>query len=269
MTEGTADDVVLVEVDGGVATVTLNRPQARNALNKELRKALYRSMRDLEEDDAVRAIVLTGSDPAFCAGLDLKELGSGRETLADSDATGGGAEAGRERPGPLPLMTKPVIGAINGVAITGGFELALQCDYLVASEQARFADTHARVGIMPGWGLTVLLAEAVGLRRARELSTTGNFLDATTALTWGLVNHVVPHAEVVATAQKLAADVATVAPEAVRQMLATYEQVGLRDGAGAWQAEGEAAAAWQSGGLDPAAIEASRKAVTERGRSQV
>jgi enoyl-CoA hydratase len=139
----------------------------------------------------------------------------------------------------------------------------------VASEQARFADTHARVGIMPGWGLTVLLAEAVGLRRARELSTTGNFLDATTALTWGLVNHVVPHAEVVATAQKLAADVATVAPEAVRQMLATYEQVGLRDGAGAWQAEGEAAAAWQSGGLDPAAIEASRKAVTERGRSQV
>ena len=82
-------------------------------------------------------------------------------------------------------MDTPVIGAINGVAITGGFELALACDFLVASERARFADTHARVGIMPGWGLTVLLPEAVGVRRAKELSTTGNFLDAATALVVG------------------------------------------------------------------------------------
>jgi enoyl-CoA hydratase len=267
-----ADDVVLLEVDGPVATVTLNRPDARNALNKELRKAIYRTMRDLEADAEVRAIVLTGADPAFCAGLDLKELGSGRETLADSDATGstgGDGDPGRDRPGPMPRMTKPVIGAVNGVAITGGFELALACDYLVASERARFADTHARVGIMPGWGLTVLLPEAVGYRRARELSTTGNFLDAPTALTWGLVNHVVPHEELVPFAQKLAADVATVPEPAVRQMLATYEEGSLRDGAGAWSLEGEVAARWQSGGIDPATIEANRKAVTERGRTQV
>jgi enoyl-CoA hydratase len=268
-----ADDVVLLEVDGPVATVTLNRPDARNALNKDLRKAIYRTMRDLEADAEVRAVVLTGADPAFCAGLDLKELGSGRETLADSDATGAGsADDGgerRERPGPLPRMTKPVIGAVNGVAITGGFELALACDFLVASERARFADTHARVGIMPGWGLTVLLPEAVGFRRARELSTTGNFLDAPTALAWGLVNHVVPHDELLATARQLAADVATVPEPAVRRMLATYEEGSLRDGAGAWALEGQVAAAWQSGGIDPATIEANRKAVTARGRTQV
>ena len=100
-------------------------------------------------------------------------------------------------------MATPVIGAINGVAITGGFEVALACDFLVASERARFADTHARVGIMPGWGLTVALPEAIGLRRAKEMSTTGNFVDAETALAWGLVNHVVPHDELLPFARKL------------------------------------------------------------------
>ena len=109
----------------------------------------------------------------------------------------------------MPPLTKPLIGAVNGVAITGGFEVALACDFLVASEKAAFADTHARVGIMPGWGLTVLLPEAVGFRRAKELSATGNFLDAPTALAWGLVNHVVAHDECVPFAQELAADIAT------------------------------------------------------------
>ena len=141
--------------------------------------------------------------------------------------------------GPFPEMATPVIGAINGVAITGGFELALACDFLVASERARFADTHARVGIMPGWGLTVLLPEAVGFRRATEMSTTGNFLDAATALTWGLVNHVVPHDELLPFARKLAADIAGVDRRAVRQMLATYDEGSLRDGAGGWDLEGE------------------------------
>src|SRR4029079_2746586 len=93
--------------------------------------------------------------------------------------------------GRSPPHTKPLIGAVNGPCITGGFEFALNCDFLVASDRARFADTHARVGVMPGWGLTVLLVEAIGLRRARELSVTGNFLDPKRALEWGLVNHVV------------------------------------------------------------------------------
>jgi enoyl-CoA hydratase len=259
------DDLVLVEVADQVATVTLNRPDARNALSRDLRKALYRTMGEVDGRDDVAAVVLTGADPAFCAGLDLKELAGGGDALRETGATG---EAGAAR-GPLPDMAKPVIGAINGVAITGGFELALACDFLVASERARFADTHARVGIMPGWGLTVLLPEAVGHRRAKELSTTGNFLDAPTALAWGLVNHVVPHEELVPFAQQLGRDIASVPPKAVARMLATYDEGALRDGRGAWALEAEVAGAWQGAGLDPAAIEQSRQAVTARGRTQL
>lgn len=261
-----ADDLVLVTVADSVATVTLNRPDARNALNRALRKALPRALQELDARDDVAAIVLTGADPAFCAGLDLKELASGGDALREPVATGG---TGRHRPGPFPEMATPVIGAVNGVAITGGFELALACDYLVASERARFADTHARVGIMPGWGLTVLLPEAIGIRRAKEMSTTGNFLDAETALTWGLVNHVVPHEELLPFARQLAADVASIDPVAVRRMLQTYDDGALRDGAGAWALEAEVAGAWQGKGLDPAAIEASRQAVVARGRAQL
>lgn len=260
-----ADDLVLVEVADEVATVTLNRPDARNALSRALRKALWTTMREVDERDDVAAVVLTGADPAFCAGLDLKELASGGDALRETGATG---EPGQAR-GPFPDMAKPVIGAVNGVAITGGFELALACDFLVASERGRFADTHARVGIMPGWGLTVALPEAVGLRRAKELSTTGNFLDAATALSWGLVNHVVPHDELVPFAQALARDIASVARPAVARMLATYDAGALVDGAGAWALEADVSRAWQGAGLDPAAIEQNRKAVVARGRTQL
>jgi enoyl-CoA hydratase len=166
-------------------------------------------------------------------------------------------------------MDTPVIGAVNGVAITGGFEVALACDYLVASERARFADTHARVGIMPGWGLTVLLPEAIGVRRAKEMSTTGNFLDAQTALTWGLVNHVVPHHELLSFCRRLAQDIATIDPRGVRQMLQTYDEGALLDGAGAWALEDEVAARWQGAGLDPAALEQRRQEVVARGRTQL
>jgi enoyl-CoA hydratase len=259
-------DIVLVEVDGPVATVTLNRPDARNALNRALRKALPATLRELDARDDIAAIVLTGADPAFCAGLDLKELAAGGDALRETGATG---EPDREVRGPFPDMATPVIGAVNGVAITGGFELALACDYLVASEQARFADTHARVGIMPGWGLTVLLPAAIGVRRAKEMSTTGNFLDAATALGWGLVNHVVPHADLLPFCQQLGRDIASIDPVAVRRMLQTYDEGALRDGAGAWALEAEVAASWQGAGLDPAAIEERRKAVVARGRTQL
>jgi enoyl-CoA hydratase len=261
-----AGDVVLVEVADQVATVTLNRPDARNALNRDVRRALPQAMRALDEREDVAAIVLTGADPAFCAGIDLKELAAGGPALRETVAAD---EDGRHERAPFPAMATPVIGAINGVAITGGFELALACDFLVASERARFADTHARVGIMPGWGLTVLLPEAVGFRRAKEMSTTGNFLDAATALSWGLVNHVVPHDELLPFARQLATDIAGVDRRAVRRMLATYDDGALRDGAGAWDLEGEVSRAWQGAGLDPAVIEVNRQAVVARGRTQV
>jgi enoyl-CoA hydratase len=261
------DEVVLVEVADEVATVTLNRPAARNALNRDLRRAIPTAMVELDRRDDVAAIVLTGADPAFCAGIDLKELAAAGDRAGDAVAAGPGDSGGRR--GPFPEMDTPVIGAINGVAITGGFELALACDFLVASDRARFADTHARVGIMPGWGLTVLLPEAVGVRRAKELSTTGNFLDADTALAWGLVNHVVAHDDLLPFARRLAADIAGVDRRAVRRMLATYDEGALVDGAGAWDLEARVSDEWLAGGLDPDVVEANRQKVVARGRTQV
>jgi enoyl-CoA hydratase len=260
-----SSDLVLVEVDGPVATVTLNRPEARNALNRGLRKAIPQALTELDARDDVLAIVLTGADPAFCAGVDLKELAAGGDARRD---LGAATELGPGDRGPFPAIDTPVIGAINGVAITGGFELALACDFLVASDRARFADTHARVGIMPGWGLTVLLAEAVGIRRAKELSSTGNFLDADTALRWGLVNHVVPHDELLPFARRLAADIATIDPRAVQRMLQTYDEGALVDGQAAWDLEGEVSTSWLAGGLSPEQIEANRLKVVARGREQ-
>ncbi|HMS89206.1 MAG TPA: enoyl-CoA hydratase [Acidimicrobiales bacterium] len=259
-------ELLLVEVHDRIATLTLNRPEARNALSGALISALRRAVRWAQDDDGVDVIVLTGSDPTFCAGLDLKELGAGSTTLTDTRPTAATPVAQR---GPLPPGPKPVIGAINGAAITGGFELALACDFLVASDRARFADTHARVGIQPWWGLTVLLPQAIGLRRARELSATGNFLDAQTALNWGLVNHVVPHDDLLHFTHGLAADIASSDQRAVRQIYATYAAGSLATAGDAWLIESDAAEAWQGRGLDPAEIERRRQGVTDRGRSQL
>jgi enoyl-CoA hydratase len=253
-------DLLLVDVDDRVATVTLNRPQSRNALSRALQRALHRSMSDLEADEAVDVVILTGADPAFCAGIDLKELGAGKVDQLVEEASLSNS--------PFPHMSKPVIGAINGAAITGGFEVALRCDLLVASERAAFADTHARVGIMPGWGLTVLLAEAVGLRRAREMSATGNFLDAATALTWGLVNHVVPHDELLPFARKLAGDIVSNDQRGVRRVLRTYDEGSKLTGAEFWELEARVSREWQAEVLDPAEIEARRQGIVARGRSQ-
>jgi enoyl-CoA hydratase len=258
-------DVVLYEVADRVATVTLNRPEARNALSAEVRRALPEALRRADGDDEVDVVVLTGADPAFCAGLDLKELGSGDHDVSRAATS----EAPTTMRGPFPAMAKPVIGAINGVAVTGGFELALNCSFLVASERAGFADTHSRVGIQPGWGLTVLLAEAVGVRRARELSATGNFLDAPTALAWGLVNHVVAHEELLPFCRRLAADIVSNDQAGVRRILQTYEEQTLVDGGRAWELEAAAGRDWlRSGNGSPAAIEARRQAIMERGRNQ-
>ena len=162
---------------------------------------------------------------------------------------------------------KPVIGAINGVAITGGFEVALACDVLIGSENARFADTHARVGIMPGWGLSQKLSRLIGPYRARELSLSGNFLDAATAERWGLLNRVVSAEDLVAAATQLAHDMATIAPGFARD----YKKL-INDGyelpfgqAMALEAERSTAANAQ---VSAAEVEAARGAVQARGRSQ-
>jgi enoyl-CoA hydratase len=259
-------ELVLVDTRDRITTVTLNRPEARNALSGALIRALRGAIRAAQEDDATDVIILTGADPTFCAGLDLKELGSGSGTLTDTQPTDTTPVAER---GPLPPGPKPVIGAINGAAITGGFELALACDFLVASDRARFADTHSRVGIQPWWGLTVLLPQAIGLRRAREMSATGNFLDAQRALDWGLVNHVVPHDDLLSFTRGLAADIASSDQRAVRQIYATYASGSLVNTGDAWLVESDVAKAWQGAGLDPDEIERRRRGVTDRGRSQL
>ena len=258
-----ADDVVLVDVTERIATITLNRPDARNALNAALRRALPRAVRDADANEDVDVVIITGADPAFCAGLDLKEIASGEHDVTASV----GDE--RTRQGPLPRIGKPIIGAINGVAVTGGFELALNCDFLVASERARFADTHARVGVQPGWGLTVLLPQAIGLRRAKEMSATGNYVDAETALAWGLVNHVVAHDELLPTCRQLAADIVTNDAAGVRAIYETYDQVSEVTAGEGWLVEARNAGRWlKEGGGRSEDIAKRREAIQARGKAQ-
>jgi enoyl-CoA hydratase len=256
-------EVVLVDVADRVGVVTLNRPEQRNALNRAIRSRLPKAILELEADDAVDVMVLTGADPAFSAGVDLKEFGS-----AQSTDSAGDDPARLPFRGALPPRTKPLIGAINGVAVTGGLEVALNCDFLVASERARFADTHSRVGVMPGWGLTVLLPQRVGVARAREMSLTGNYVDAATALAWGLVNHVVPHDELMQYARALGADIVSNDQLGVRRMLSTYAQGTLGTGEEAWALEDRVSREWEGPGFDPASIEARRQGILERGRAQ-
>jgi enoyl-CoA hydratase len=274
-----SEDVVLVDVADGVATITINRPGARNALNRAVRSGLPRAITACEADDGVDVMILTGADPAFSAGVDLKEIGAGaaggddlRSGPAEPEVVdmGGRNEEGRlPWRGALPPRTKLLIGAVNWVAVTGGFELALGCDFLIASEHARFADTHARVGVMPGWGLTVLLPQRIGVARAREMSVTGNFLDAPTALVWGLVNHVVPHDELLPFTRQLALDVASNDASGVQNVLATYREEERTTDFDTRRIELRRSQDWlasQSGVADELAKR--REAVMARGRSQ-
>jgi len=214
--------LVLIETDAsGYAVLTLNRPAALNALSRALMAQLSETIDALEADPAVRVLILTGAGKAFCAGLDLKELGSGQAAL------GGGENGGtaRDPVAALQRFSGPVIGAINGAAVTGGFELALACDVLLASPAARFADTHARVGIAPGWGLSQRLSRAIGIYRAREVSFTGNWVGAEQAAAWGFVNRVVPAEQLLDAARQLAGDMLSCVPE----MLVRYKAV-INDG---------------------------------------
>ncbi|MFM8553761.1 MAG: enoyl-CoA hydratase [Acidimicrobiales bacterium] len=258
------DDVVLYDASDGIATVTLNRPDKRNALNSEVLRLLPELMLRAERDPAVDVIILTGSDPAFCAGLDLKQLGDSGDNLRGSGADGTPNSTGVR--GPFPALTKPLIGAVNGVAITGGFELALNCDFLVASEHAKFGDTHSRVGVMPGWGLTVLLPQAIGTRRAIEMSLTGNFMGAEEALAFGLVNHVVPHPELMDFARLLASDIIGNERDGVRRMLQTYKEHGAS--VGQWEHEAAVGATWRRQHFATEKVAERRARIMERGRTQ-
>ena len=252
------DALVLLDVTENVAVLTLNRPDARNALSPELIVRLQQSCAECDARDDVAAVVLTGADPAFCGGIDLKRLAAGTNRAAA--LIGNGA---------FPPHRKPIIGAVNGAAVTGGLELALACDFLIASERARFADTHARVGVMPGWGLTIALPEAIGLRRARQMSFTGNFVDAATALVWGLVNEVVPHEQLLPRARQIALDVASIRSACVQEIRSMYDEVADRLGADAREFESRRSREWMRDQFDRAQLASDREDIVRRGRSQI
>lgn len=194
---------VLYEVEDGLATITMNRPDARNALSLALQRDLSEALSRADADDDVRVVILTGAGVAFTAGVDLKEFGQtgGRDDGERADIW----EA-------MDACSKPIIGAVNGPAITGGFEVALACDVLIAARSARFADTHGRVGVLPGAGLSQRLSRAIGLYRAKYLSLTGNFLDGETAFEWGLVSHLVDDDALMDTAREVARDMLGLQP---------------------------------------------------------
>jgi enoyl-CoA hydratase len=255
--------MLLTEKKDGVAVVTLNRPEAMNALSRALRAALHDAIVAVSNDAEVSVVVLTGAGRAFTAGLDLKELGTDAGGLRAANATGAD-----ENP-VLAILEcpKPVIGAINGVAITGGFEVALACDVLIASTNARFADTHARVGIMPGWGLSQRLSRVIGPYRAKELSLSGNFLDAHTAAAWGLVNRVVEPDELMPAALKLASDMATIPVET----LALYKKIideGYALPFGEAMALEQRLSTANNRQVTPQMVEARRAGIQARGRAQ-
>jgi enoyl-CoA hydratase len=174
-----------------------------------------------------------------------------------------------ERQSPFGNIVKPVIGAVNGAAVTGGLELALHCDFIIASERAVFADTHCRVGVQPWWGLTVLLPQAIGLRRAKQMSITGNYVDAATAADWGLANRVVSHEILLPACRTIARDVASSDRAAVARMLRTYDEGSETSAAHAWKIEAEAAAEWLGSGRGrPSQVERRRTLILQRGRDQ-
>lgn len=262
-----SEPVILVEKSGSIATVTLNRPGAMNALSRDLRRAIAETFEELEADENIRVAILTGAGKAFCAGLDLKELGG------DASAVGGSAGGVNSTIGDKDPVTSigrfsgPVIGAINGVAITGGFELAIACDVLICSENARFADTHARVGILPGWGLSQKLSRAIGIYRAKELSLTGNFLSAQQACDWGLVNRVVPAEELLPTARKLADDMLSVVPQCLPAYKKLIDDGFAQDFGSALKTERQFSNAANKS-VAPEEIAARREGIQNRGKQQ-
>lgn len=179
------DRPLLLDIADGVAVLTLNRPAALNSLNGALRTQLVAALVELDARDDVRAIVLTGTGRAFCAGLDVKELGSSGSNVAENV---GGADIGAT----IGALKTPIVAAINGLAVTGGFEITLACDIVIAAESAWFQDTHARIGLLPGWGLSQRLPRVVGPYRAKEISLTARRVGAAEAAQLGFVTRVVP-----------------------------------------------------------------------------
>lgn len=235
------DQRLLIEVNDRIATITLNRPEARNAMTKQMRNDLCAVLRAADADEGVDAIILTGADPVFTGGVDLREVAADGLT---------GNPDGNKRQAEDPAQAcrdtaKPLICAVNGTCVTGGLEIALSCDFILASEQARFADTHAKIGVIAAWGMTALLPRAVGKRMAKEMTATARFVDAEEALRIGLVNHLVPHDELLAHARNLAAQIVAATTPATAATMAIYDDADGMSFTEAKKVEEEAMRNWK------------------------
>ena len=250
---------LLVNDHGPVRVLTLDRPESRNALCAELVRALYAAWLEADADPDVRVVVLTGTDPAFCAGVDLKEAATGGPdyfaVFEEADCIN---QAGR--------MRTPTIAAVNGAAFTGGLELALGCDFIVASERAVFADTHARVGVLPGGGLTARLPLVVGWANARRMSFIGEVVDAHRAVAWGLAGEVVAHDQLMRRTLELAAAMAEVDPMVLQAVKGVYREGWRATVDEALRVEAEMAHAHQT---DYDLLDQRRRAVLTRNRGQL
>ncbi len=206
-------ETIKAEVDGAVATLTLNRPDKLNALNEALLGELFDALSELEKGGGVRAAVLTGAgDKAFAAGADIGAMREMSTERARAFAALGHAVGAR-----MEGASFPIVGAINGFALGGGCELALACDFLYASDKAKLGQPEVNLGVIPGFGGTQRLARRVGIGRARELCYTGDMIGADEALRIGLVNAVVPHAELMTKAKSAAQKIASKGPVAIAQ----------------------------------------------------
>jgi len=205
------DTPLLIDVTDGVATLTLNRPAALNSLNHALRTGLVRTLSEMDARADIGAIVLTGTGRAFCAGLDVKELAqSGNNVAQNVDGGDLGAT--------LSALKTPTIAAINGLAVTGGFEITLSCDIVVAGRSAWFQDTHAKIGLLPGWGLSQRLPRVIGPYRAKEISLSARKVTAEEAAQLGFVTRVVADDQLVTEAQAVARAIAQWPAEHIRRI---------------------------------------------------
>src|SRR6266404_2494950 len=209
MSEATpaAAPVLLESVHDGIAVLLMNRPERLNALNNELSTALHSSLQRIAKDDSIRVIVLTGAGRAFCAGGDLAAIGKGREAnnLEQLEPI---LRAGMAMVLTMRTMPQPVIAAVNGAAAGAGMNVALAADIRISAEEAVFGQNFAKVGLFPDYGGTYFLPQLVGPSKAAELFYTGDMIDAKTALALGLVNQVVPAAQLEAEVKKLAQKIA-------------------------------------------------------------
>ena len=206
------EPIVLAENPGlGVGLIRINRPDARNALNLEVRKLLARHLTAMGEDPAIRAIVLTGNEKSFAAGADIKEMaGAGAIDML----LRGTHKLWRT----ISACPKPVIAAVNGFALGGGCELAMTCDIIIAGEGARFGQPEIKIGIIPGGGATQRLTRTIGKHKALRYLLTGDMFGAKEAFDMGLVSEVVPDSEVQVRAIAMATQIAALGPLAVEQI---------------------------------------------------